>query len=496
MLLFILLAAALLPEPGVRVFSQREYPKPVGVQKILVIPVEFKDSSPSVPLDILLNILARMKDYFVEVSYGKVSLEVDMFEDWVTLPHEMAYYGRDSEHPGDDRGGNARGSRQLVFDVISQVDGGTDFSEYAHLILVHSGEDQAESSPNALNDNVWSYSYWSMSVPTRDGVPVTAVSIVSESSPLGVWVHEYLHQLGELPDLWSVDDRNNHYMGAWSPMDMGITLGVPRGSSPPHLTSWGKIQLGWLEPVILPLNDTTVIIAPLESTLLTVQRAVMLPLPDGTRYLIEAREREGFDSHLPDEGVLIYHIDEMRGEPIVRIVPREEDDMFKVWAAYRVGDLFIDEFNNLNIEVISKSLHGYEIRISVNQEPSLEIETPHRVSILQPFDVTVKTLAPTVDPRLNLFIDEELYESYSDHPDGEYSVEVRFALDQVGDHVIRVVVVDPVLGTRYEAARHIYVEMPSALLTVIGGLTLVAVITLGVFAVRRRRRGKMDGLEF
>lgn len=495
-LLLITVAAALFPEPNMLVFSERKYPNPEGVQTILVIPVEFRDKSPSVPLDVFQNILAKMDDYFKEVSYGKISLEVDMFEDWVKLPHAMSYYGRDSAYPGDDKGGNGRGSLQIVYDAVNRVDGSTDFSDYSYLLVVHSGKDQAEVNIDSLDDNVWSYSYWRISIPTRDGVSVTKVSIVSESSPLGVWVHEYLHQLGELPDLWSTDDSNVHYIGVWSPMDMGIALGIPRGSSPPHLTSWSKIKIGWLEPVILPLNDSTITIAPIESMLETFHAAAMLPLPDETYYLIEARERKGFDAHLPDEGVLIYHIDERGDEPKVRIVPREDDDKLKTRAAYRVGDSFYDEFNNLNIEVVSKSFHGYEVRVSVDQQLNLVIEIPYRVYILQPFDVTVKILTPTVKPKLNLFLDDNLYKTSSEAADGEYRVDVLFRFDQVGDHVIRAIVVDPEQGTRYEAARHIYVEMPYTWLLAAVILTLAAAGSLIAFAVHRHRRGRIDSVEF
>ncbi|MFQ6134817.1 MAG: hypothetical protein ACE5KU_03250, partial [Nitrososphaerales archaeon] len=227
----------------------------------------------------------------------------------------------------------------------------------------------------------------------------------------------------------------------------------------------------------------------------TFHRAAMLPLPDETYYLIEARERKGFDSYLPDEGVLIYHVDERGGEPKVHIVPREDDDRLKSRAAYRVGDSFFDEFHNLYIEVVSKSFHGYEIRVSVGQQRNLVMETPYRVSILQPFAVTVKILTPTVKPKLNLFVDDDLYKTSSDPADGEYRVDVRFHFDQVGDHVIRAIVVDPVQGTRYEVARHIYVEMPYTLLTVMAVLTLVAVVSLIAFTVHRYRRGRIDSVE-
>jgi M6 family metalloprotease-like protein len=495
-LLLLVVVSAVLSVKDVSVLSEQLPVRPFGVQRMLVIPVDFTDEKATVPISNFKEMVNQMDIYLQEVSYGQTSLEADVFEEWVKLPKPSSYYGRDAEQPGDDHGGNGRGSLQLVFDAVKEIDGQIDFTRYAQLIVVHAGDDQAEINPNSLDDSIWSFSYWDISISTNDGIAVTRTSIVSEESPLGVWIHEYLHQLAELPDLWNTQDGEEHYVGIWSPMDRGISLGVPRGSSPPHPISWSKIQMGWLEPLILTHNDTTLTISPLEESTGGFTQAVVVPLPDGTYYLIEVREQIGFDSALPAEGVLIYHINEMTGEPEVRIMPRQDDDPLKRGASYRAGDMFFDDVYDLSIEVDSKAFHGYTVRITYAADQHLTLEVPNHVSAFQPFTATVKLLNATVDPKLNLFFDDVLYRAEPKPINGEYQVTLQLGFDQIGEHVIRAIVVDPVEGTRSEVATRVFVEIPYTQLIILGAVALALVLAFIVLLIRRHRRSRDNGYKF
>ncbi len=473
------------------VMSEFQSPRPAGVQKLLVIPVEFQDREAAIPVRAFEGIAARMDNYLQESSYGNVSVEADIYQSWVKLPNPMSYYGKDAERSGDDHGGNRQGSLQIVYDVVKQVDNNVNFSQYKHLILVHAGEDQAEINPDSLGDLIWSYSYWDIPVPTNDGISVNRVSIVSEKSSLGVWAHEYLHQLAELPDFWDTETGKEHYVGVWSPMDMGITLGTPRGSSPPQPEAWSRIKLGWLDAVTLPHNDTILTLFPLEARVEEFAQAAIIQLTDGTYYLIEAREQTGFDTALPGEGVLIYRIDENSNEIKVRIVPREDNgDQLKRGAAYRVGDSFFDEINDIRVDITSKSAHGYELKVTFGGEHRLKLDMPSRVTVLQPFTVSVKIVNASSDPKLNFFLDDVLYKAVPEVDNGEYQVTLQLGLDELGDHVIRVILVDPVEGTRFEAARRVFVETPYALIATLS-IVIVAVLlvstALAVNRIRHRR---------
>ena len=495
-LLIVLLVASTLfsLQNTTTVLSEHQGPRPTGVQMVLVISVEFPDKPATTQVKTFENITSRMNNYFQESSYGKASVKADVYQSWVKLPNQISHYGKDAERPGDDHGGNKQGSLQMVYDAVKQVDSNVNFSQYSQLILVHAGEDQAEIDPDVLSDLVWSYSYWDITVPTNDGIVVNRVSIVSEKSSLGVWSHEYLHQLAELPDFWDTSTGKEHYVGVWSPMDMGITLGNPRGSSPPQPEAWSKIRMGWLNSITLPHNDTTLTLYPLETHIEGFEQAAIIPLTDGTYYLLEVREQTGFDSALPSEGVLIYRVsgdDGNNHDPQIRIMSRENNgDQLKRVANYRVGDSFFDEVNDLRVDVTAKSFHGYDVKITFGAEHQLKLDVPSRVTALQPFTASVTLLNRSADPKLNVFLDDVLYKAVPELNNGKYQVTLQLGLNQIGDHVIRIILVDPVQGTRFEVARRVFVETPYTLIGTVSFViiaVLLAATALAIYRIRRRR---------
>jgi hypothetical protein len=126
---------------------------------------------------------------------------------------------------------------------------------------------------------------------------------------VGVFTHEYGHVLG-LPDLYDVDYSSNG-IGYWGLMSSGAWGYVSRpGDRPVHLSAWSKYMLGWVDPVTVTtrLADETIDPA---ATSADVYRF----FPDNQTnsqeyYLIENRQRIGFDAGLRGTGLAIWHIDE------------------------------------------------------------------------------------------------------------------------------------------------------------------------------------------
>jgi hypothetical protein len=91
-----------------------------------------------------------------------------------------------------------------------------------------------------------------------------------------------------------------------------------------HFSSYNKIKLGWIpmERVsAIPRGGiATVLIDPLELPSGGIH-ALRIPIASQRYYLIEARRRIGFDKYLPDEGILIFLIDEsIRGDGFARVI--------------------------------------------------------------------------------------------------------------------------------------------------------------------------------
>jgi immune inhibitor A len=82
---------------------------------------------------------------------------------------------------------------------------------------------------------------------TPTGFWVGDYTVQPENGGLGVFAHEYGHDLG-LPDHYDTAGGSNG-AGFWNIMASGSYLGdgtVDIGSNPGHLTAWDKLQLGWL----------------------------------------------------------------------------------------------------------------------------------------------------------------------------------------------------------------------------------------------------------
>jgi hypothetical protein len=180
-----------------------------------------------------------------------------------------------------------------------------------------------------------------------DGVQIYGYVMISEDSPFGVLAHEFGHDLG-LPDLYDTDGSSLG-VGIWDVMGSGSWNGAPRGTSPSHFGAWSKIQLGWVTPieVTAPLLSQSILQVENNSA---VYRLTIKDTSNGDEYfLVENRERVGFDAAQPAAGLLIWHIDDTiqnndnEAHRLVDLAEADEstgdtpDDAGDPWAASPLG---------------------------------------------------------------------------------------------------------------------------------------------------------------
>ncbi len=129
---------------------------------------------------------------------------------------------------------------------------------------------------------------------------------------IGVLAHELGHGLG-LPDLYAVDDgvsADHQGIGNWGLMGTG-SWGCANSNParPCHMSAWSKERLGWLDIVdVGPEADLGTVTLP---PVVTTGRVLRVPIPGTDEYyLIENRQRLGFDAELQAPGVLFWHVDE------------------------------------------------------------------------------------------------------------------------------------------------------------------------------------------
>ena len=254
----------------------------------------------------------RMAEYFQTQSSGRYSVEGQVTE-WVKVPFNEARYGRSGDTAGVDPAVCAsivcNNTWFLIRDAMAfwvqgQLDAGKSpaeieaylrsFDEWDrydlngngnfdepdgfidHFQIVHAGGDEAAGDPHQGNDAIWSHRWYAavsgggpgglpgvnagqggtssgLAIPNNPtGVWVGDYTIQPENGGLGVFAHEYAHDLN-LPDLYDTSGNTGgaeNSTGFWTLMSSGSNIGDGGpdgiGDDPTDLGVWEKFQLGWL----------------------------------------------------------------------------------------------------------------------------------------------------------------------------------------------------------------------------------------------------------
>lgn len=291
-----------------------------GNFNMLAICVKFTDHNSSVPASDFDDLIfassgSSVRIYYEEVSYGTFSIvSVDLPSDlgWQTAPHLYSYYVNNNYGFGS----YPNNSQKLVEDLADMLDPVVDFSQFDNdgngyvdgLIVVHSGTGAEFSGSTS---DVWSHK-WGIIPRQKDGVYISNYSIQPEfwitpgDITIGVYAHETGHVFG-LPDLYDLDGSSRG-LGKWSLMANGSWNGS-LGNSPAHFDAWCLSELGWCTPTIVGDQMSGASLPAIETTPLIYR---LWPSGGGTNeyFLIENRQRTGYDASLPSAGMLIWHIDE------------------------------------------------------------------------------------------------------------------------------------------------------------------------------------------
>lgn len=361
--------------------------KGIGEQSVITILVDFADVKHTVSQEAIHNkVFIELDDYIREVSYNQTRL-VGNTTTWYQLPNPISHYSISPRNLEVDR------TRvwTLVSDALNAADNDIDFSEYSHVIIVL-GARYPEygmigycALPGMLGREV------ERGITTRSGETVHGVAVYCEDALLGTFAHDMIHVLGGVmegrrvvPCLYDHELQATPgsfrgyaqffmvYMGFWDPMSCH---NYKRRA--PGISSWTKMRLGWIDPsktaLINPGHTTSIRLDPLE--LPTSDTLVIkIPLTSDTYYLIENRQKIGFDENLPSSGVLILYADdrvaECHGDSPVRLIDANPDVYWLLDAAFDIGenDIFIDSKNGLAIILLQKIDLSYEIHITTSEK--------------------------------------------------------------------------------------------------------------------------------
>lgn len=316
--------------------NRRQLASSEGSLRNLVVLIRFADHmdrilpSPS-EYDVLLNgpgggataPTGSVNDVFLTNSYGQFSLHSTVYP-WITLSQPEAYYG-------DNKSGIGNRIFEAIREALSFIDAdptfdisefNTDYDQgdpYIDAItIIHSGYGAefggSDCYGNLESSRIWSHNWFMYDFPWASADGTVRVSDYhinpglwgvcgSEISRIGVIAHETLHFLG-LPDLY--DPQGGTGIGDYCLM--ANSWGVDGSQRyPPILSAWSKIQLGWIDPLVIT-----------EKGDYTLRRSYQYPevykiesgYAPNEYLLIENRQPGSFDALLPLGGLAIWHIDE------------------------------------------------------------------------------------------------------------------------------------------------------------------------------------------
>jgi len=313
---------------------QHTYPL-TGKNKSLVILVNFSDKSyvTPVPKTAFTNLLneegyiangstGSALDYFTVASNGIFTPQFDVAGPY-TLPQTLDYYGKNNSSDEDSH------TQQMVIDACAAADAaGINFAQYDtdkdgfvdNIFIYYAGHNEAEGAPaNTVWPHRWSLANYNTK---HDGKIIFDYACTSElrgasgtnMCGIGTFCHEFGHVLGLVDYYHTTADKVT--LNNWSIMDGGAYLNF--GRTPPTYSAYDRFFLGWLKPTEIrsPQNVS------LESVI-TSNKAVLVSqagnhnLKGATPispefFIIENRQKVGFDTYLPASGLLIWHIDYLK----------------------------------------------------------------------------------------------------------------------------------------------------------------------------------------
>lgn len=211
------------------------------------------------------------KQYYEEQSGGSYTVDGTV-SDWLTVQGNAADYGADGTS-GHDNASGTKGPRGLVKDALdAAVKSGIELSDFDnydlydydgdgnanepdglvdHLMIIHAGTGQEAGGGSLGDDAIWSHRWTLDGVHPVDGTKADVdywggemaafdYTIQPEDGAVGVFAHEYGHDLG-LPDEYDTQySGEGEPVASWSIMSGGSWNGKIAGTEPTSFSPQNK----------------------------------------------------------------------------------------------------------------------------------------------------------------------------------------------------------------------------------------------------------------
>lgn len=266
------------------------------------------------------------KKYFEDQSFGQYKPIFDIVGP-VKMPNDQKYYGT------NDRYGSDSHPDDMVITACQMVDTAfdVDFTLYDNnndyfidfVYVIYAGRGEADGGPSYT---IWphtSYIYESYGRSVYlDGKLLNTYACSNElkgsgfglsRNGIGAFCHEFSHVLG-LPDHYATNNSPVKQTGDWDLMCSGSYNN--ESNTPPGYTGYERFFMGWSEPILLNEPVSIDSMQPLSSSgemyIITKTGETNMKGTDPNPsefYMLENRQRIGWDGYIPGDGMLITKID-------------------------------------------------------------------------------------------------------------------------------------------------------------------------------------------
>ena len=262
------------------------------------------------------------RQYFEDVSFGQYNPQFDVVGP-VTINNNHSYYGKNNSAGQDSK------PEYMIEEAckLADTECNVDFSQYDNdgdgyvdfVFVIYAGYGEADGGASTT---IWPHAWNLYQAAGRmckvDDKIVDLYACGNEldnysktHTGIGTFCHEFSHVLG-LPDLYVTNNASHNTLNEWDIMDYGPYNN--EGNTPPAYSAYERFFLGWLQPRLItePENITLEEINSSNTALMITEgdSANLIgndPNPT-TFYLLENRQQEGWDEHLPGHGLMLTKI--------------------------------------------------------------------------------------------------------------------------------------------------------------------------------------------
>ncbi|HSQ61182.1 MAG TPA: M6 family metalloprotease domain-containing protein, partial [Acidobacteriota bacterium] len=293
--------------------------------------------------------IVSVREYYREVSNGRLVISGQVTSKWLDMPQSYAYYVNGAA--GLDFGSYPRSAQGLAEDAmraayqdfdgdlryfdndgLDGVSGSGDDDGYIDAVcVVHPGQGGEVIPGSQAFNYLWSHeagvAVYSSCPGTGGGtgclpgLPLGSTRgflyfMVGEfnefpgDNTAGTYCHEFGHTIG-LPDLY---DPAAAGLGFYSLMGLGNYLPFngegPFGSVPSNIDGWSRQFLGF-DGIVTPRSPGRYALGPVATGGGSLR--IWSDGEPGTEYfIVENRAKIGNDRYIPGDGLLVYHVDDTR----------------------------------------------------------------------------------------------------------------------------------------------------------------------------------------